>query len=141
MSIQPRRRIRRVTIIDMRWEMRDTSWEKGVGFDFGYRAGSSISIGDQIIRIETDDGVVGAAPGPGDERSARYLIGRDPMTARAHVARLEAVHGRYDRHSTRWHRLRALGLAGHCYGVPVHELLGGAWRLQAAQLREHLSRR
>lgn len=130
MTLQATRRITRVTIIDMRWEMHDTGWEENVGFDFGYRAGSTIAIGDQIVRIETDDGLVGAAPGPGDERSARYLLGRDPMLREPMWHDLKRSTGGTTATPPGGIDCALWDIAGKAYGVPVYELLGGAWRMR-----------
>ncbi|HWD00723.1 MAG TPA: mandelate racemase/muconate lactonizing enzyme family protein [Candidatus Sulfopaludibacter sp.] len=91
-----------------------------------------------FIRVETDDGLVGYAPGAGHERAQReieetigpFLVGRaltDPDALR--VQFLEAHSGQPDLFKTYCSvEIGLYDLAGQARGVPVSELLGGRVR-------------
>jgi len=86
-----------------------------------------VQFGASIVRVETDEGVVGIGSGDtmvGFEEFEHLFIGRDPLTLAAHARTLETISfhaGRY------WPLEAALwDLAGRAYGAPVAALLGGA---------------
>ena len=121
-------KITHLIITHFDWECADMDFEATLGFDTVYTPGASMSSGGSILRIETSAGISGEAPGDVDARTARYLLGRNPLDREIIWRDLK-----------RWRRIEdgtppaaidmALwDLAGKLYGAPVHELLGGAWR-------------
>src|SRR5690348_15212421 len=91
-----------------------------------------------IVRVETDNGLIGYAPGPGSERAlnliqtrvATFLTGRilaDPDALR--VQFLEATgHSGEVAKAYCCVEIALYDLLGKAYGVPVSELIGGRGR-------------
>ena len=82
-----------------------------------------------IVRVRTDEGVVGIASGDamtGIEDYAHLFVGRDPLALAVHGQTLETIAF----HAGRCWPLEAAlwDLAGRALGAPVSELLGGATR-------------
>jgi L-alanine-DL-glutamate epimerase-like enolase superfamily enzyme len=80
-----------------------------------------------IVRVETDEGVVGIGSGDtmdGFEAYAHLFIGEDPLAIDHHVRVLETI----DFHASRYWPLEAAlwDVAGKVAGVPVATLFGGA---------------
>lgn len=80
-----------------------------------------------IVRVETDEGVVGIGSGDtmdGFEAFSDLFVGRDPLAIERHVRVLETI----DFHAGRYWPLEAAlwDIAGQAAGVPVAELFGGA---------------
>jgi D-galactarolactone cycloisomerase len=80
-----------------------------------------------IVRVETDEGVVGIGSGDtmdGFEAFAHLFIGDDPLAIARHVRRLETA----EFHSGRYWPLEAAlwDVAGQVAGLPVATLFGGA---------------
>jgi len=80
-----------------------------------------------IVRVETDEGVVGVGSGDtmdGFEAFEHLFLGRDPLTIAAHVRTLETI----DFHAGRYWPLEVAlwDIAGQVAGLPVATLLGGA---------------
>ena len=80
-----------------------------------------------IVRIETDEGVVGIGSGDtmdGFEAFAHLFIGRDPLAIARHVRALETI----DFHAGRYWPLEVAlwDIAGKVAGLPVATLFGGA---------------
>jgi D-galactarolactone cycloisomerase len=80
-----------------------------------------------IVRVETDDGVVGIGSGDtmdGFDAFAHLFVGKDPLAIERHVRVLETI----DFHAGRYWPLEAAlwDIAGQVAGVPVATLFGGA---------------
>jgi len=80
-----------------------------------------------IVRIETDDGVVGVGSGDtmdGFDAFAHLFIGQDPLAIARHVRVLESI----DFHAGRYWPLEVAlwDIAGIVAGLPVATLFGGA---------------
>jgi L-alanine-DL-glutamate epimerase-like enolase superfamily enzyme len=80
-----------------------------------------------IVRVETDEGVVGIGSGDtmdGFEPFADLFIGRDPLVIERHVRVLETI----DFHAGRYWPIEAAlwDIAGKVAGVPVASLFGAA---------------
>ncbi|HYM84098.1 MAG TPA: mandelate racemase/muconate lactonizing enzyme family protein [Candidatus Dormibacteraeota bacterium] len=80
-----------------------------------------------IVRVETDEGVVGIGSGDtmdGFEPFADLFIGRDPLAIARHVRALETI----DFHAGRYWPIEVAlwDIAGQVAGLPVATLLGGA---------------
>jgi L-alanine-DL-glutamate epimerase-like enolase superfamily enzyme len=85
------------------------------------------SFGATVVRVETDEGVVGI--GSGDTMDAfeafePLFVGLDPLAIAAHVRTLETI----DFHAGRYWPLEVAlwDIAGQVAGLPVATLLGGA---------------
>ncbi len=80
-----------------------------------------------IVRVETDEGVVGVGSGDtmdGFEAFEHLFIGEDPLSIARHVRVLETI----DFHAGRYWPLEAAlwDIAGKVAGLPVATLMGGA---------------
>lgn len=80
-----------------------------------------------IVRVETDEGVVGIGSGDtmdGFEAFEHLFLGRDPLAIARHVRALETI----DFHAGRYWPLEAAlwDLVGQVAGLPVATLFGGA---------------
>jgi L-alanine-DL-glutamate epimerase-like enolase superfamily enzyme len=80
-----------------------------------------------IVRVETDEGVVGVGSGDamaGFEAFAHLFIGQDPLAIARHVRTLETI----DFHAGRYWPLEVAlwDIAGQVAGLPVATLFGGA---------------
>ena len=80
-----------------------------------------------IVRVETDEGVVGVGSGDtmhGFEAFEHLFLGQDPLAIARHVRVLETI----DFHAGRYWPLEAAlwDLAGKVAGLPVATLFGGA---------------
>ncbi|MDA0700124.1 MAG: mandelate racemase, partial [bacterium] len=64
-------KITRIVVTSFAYEITDLELEASLGFDTVYRKGGRLASGGSILRIETDAGVAGEAPGGIDARSAR----------------------------------------------------------------------
>ncbi len=120
-------RITRLTVTHYTTEFADLDLEETLGFDTVYKPGGRLTTSGSILTIETDAGVTGETPGSVDPRTARYLLGRNPL-----------------QRETLWHDLKRANrsanatppgavdialwdIAGKLYNAPIHQLLGG-WR-------------
>ncbi len=80
-----------------------------------------------LVRVETDEGVVGVGSGntmDGFEAYAHLFVGQDPLAIARHVRALETI----DFHAGRYWPLEAAlwDIAGQVAGLPVATLFGGA---------------
>lgn len=80
-----------------------------------------------VVRVETDEGVVGIGSGDvmeGFEAYAHHFIGHDPLLIERHVRAIETI----DFHASRYWPLEVAlwDIAGQVQGVPVATLFGGA---------------
>ena len=80
-----------------------------------------------IVRVETDEGVVGIGSGDtmdGFEAFEHLFVGQDPLAIARHVRALETI----DFHAGRYWPLEAAlwDIAGQVAGLPVATLFGGA---------------
>ena len=120
-------KITRITNTSYDWGIDDMRWEEKIGFDYVYHAGSHLPLGGSILTVETNAGVRAELPGGMDERSARYLLGRNPLDReiiwhemkRSQRGSLNSPPGYVD--AALW------DIAGKLYDAPVWELLGG-WK-------------
>ena len=85
------------------------------------------SFGATVVRVETDEGVVGVGSGDtmdGFDAFEHLFVGRDPLAIAAHVRTLETI----DFHAGRYWPLEVAlwDIAGQVAGLPVATLLGGA---------------
>jgi len=85
--------------------------------------------GPPIVRVETDDGVVGVGSGDtmdGFEAFEHLFIGTDPLAIARQVRILETI----DFHAGRYWPLEVAlwDILGKSVGKPVHQLLGGKLR-------------
>ena len=121
-------KITRLRITHFHWEIPDLGKEEQLGFDAVYQPGSRFPAGGSILTIETDAGVSAEVPGGVDERTAQYLIGRNPLERdviwhdlkRSQRGRINSPPGAVD--------VALWDIAGKLYDAPIHELLGGGGR-------------
>ena len=119
--------ITRITVTHYHYEVADLGLEERLGFDTVYRAGSRLPLNGSVLTIETNAGIQGEAPGSVDERSAQYLLGRNPLhreiiwhdLKRSKRSRDATPPGAVD--------IALWDFAGKLYEVPIYQLLGG-WR-------------
>lgn len=119
-------KINRITVTRYEYELPDLSL-KIKGFDTLYSPGSRQKTTGSILTIETNSGIVGETQGTMNERTANYLLGRDPFQREIiwHDLKRSLRHaggtppGDVD--------VALWDIAGKTYNVPVYQLLGG-WR-------------
>ncbi len=85
------------------------------------------SFGATIVRVETDEGIVGIGSGDtmdGFEAFDHLFVGTDPLVVTRHVRVLETI----DFHAGRYWPLEVAlwDIVGQVEGVPVATLFGGA---------------
>ncbi len=85
------------------------------------------AFGATIVRVETDEGLVGIGSGDtmdGFEAFAHLFLGDDPLAIARHVRRLETI----DFHAGRYWPLEVAlwDIVGQAAGMPVSRLFGGA---------------
>ncbi len=120
-------RITRLVVTQFEYEIVDMGLEETLGFDTVYCPGSRLPLTGSILTIETNMGVSGEVPGGVDARTARYLLGRNPLQReiiwhdlkRANRSENGTPPGSVD--------IALWDLAGKIYDVPIHQLLGG-WK-------------
>lgn len=120
-------RITRLTVTHYTTTLTDLQLEETLGFDTVYKRGGNFSLSGSILTIETNEGVRGETPGGVDARTARYLLGRNPLQReiiwhdlkRANRSANATPPGAVD--NALW------DIAGKLYNAPIHQLLGG-WR-------------
>jgi L-alanine-DL-glutamate epimerase-like enolase superfamily enzyme len=122
-------KITRIIATHYRYEIADLGWEEKLGFDTVYRPGSRTPVwGRGILTIETDVGISGQVPGEVDERSARYLLGRNPLDREIIWHDLKRSRRSQDGTPPGAVDIALWDIAGKLYDAPVYELLGGGWR-------------
>ena len=72
-------KITRLRVTSFQYELPDLALDPRYGWDTLYTPGSTFMSEGSILTIETDGGVHGEVPGGVDERTARYLLGCDPL--------------------------------------------------------------
>ena len=120
-------RITRIVINRYQYDLDDLGLEEKFGFDTIYSPGSRLSANGTILTIETDAGIQGEAPGSIDARSARYLLGRDPLQREIIWHDLKRSRRQPDATPPSAVDIALWDIAGKLYDVPVYQLLGG-WR-------------
>jgi L-alanine-DL-glutamate epimerase-like enolase superfamily enzyme len=121
-------KITRIVVTSFACEIADLELEAALGFDTVYRKGGCLASGGSILRIESDAGVAGEAPGSIDARSARYLLGRNPLDREIIWHDLKRSRRSEDGTPPGAVDIALWDLAGRLYDAPVFELLGGGWR-------------
>jgi L-alanine-DL-glutamate epimerase-like enolase superfamily enzyme len=120
-------KITRIRVTSFKYDLPDLALDPRYGWDTLYTPGGTFSTGGSILTVETDAGVAGETPGAIDERTARYLLGRDPMQREEIWHDLKRQRRHPDSTPPGAVDVVLWDLAGKVYDVPVYELLGG-WR-------------
>jgi len=120
-------KITRIVVTQYGYEIPDLGLEERYGFDVVYRAGDRLPSNGSILSIETDAGVKGETPGGIDARSARYLLGRNPLQKEIIWHDLKRSRRSPDGTPPGAVDIALWDLTGKLYDAPIHELLGG-WR-------------
>jgi L-alanine-DL-glutamate epimerase-like enolase superfamily enzyme len=116
-----------ITVTTYRHEIIDMAMEEKLGFDVVYQPGSRLPTTGSILTIETSAGISGQTPGGIDERSARYLLGRNPMQREIIWHDLKRARRSADGTPPGAVDIALWDIAGKLYETPIYELLGG-WR-------------
>jgi len=120
--------ITRLTVTHYQHEVADLGMEEKLGFDIVYQPGSRLPAGGSVLTVETDAGVRGEVPGGVDARTARYLLGRNPLDREIIWHDLKRARRSADGTPPGAVDIALWDLAGKLYDAPVYELLGGGWR-------------
>ena len=126
--MSPNLKITRIVVTHFAFEVADLDLEHTLGFDMVYKKGSRLDTGSSVLRIETNDGVAGETIGGVDARSARYLLGRNPLDREIIWHDLKRSRRGSDGTPPGDVDIALWDLAGKLYDAPVYELLGGGWR-------------
>jgi L-alanine-DL-glutamate epimerase-like enolase superfamily enzyme len=131
-SIGRNMKIRRITITQYSWEMRDLGVDYN-GFNTVYEPGARRQARGHVLTIETDAGITGEFAG-GDAATyaqvgmaARYLIGKNPLQREVLWNDIKRAMRKLDRMGMGPIDLALWDIAGKAYQAPVYELLGG-WK-------------
>jgi len=119
--------ITRITVTSYQHEIVDMALEEKLGFDVVYQPGSRLPMNGSILTIETSAGVSGQTPGSIDERTARYLLGRNPMQREIIWHDLKRARRSADGTPPGAVDIALWDIAGKLFGTPIYEMLGG-WR-------------
>ena len=79
-----------------------------------------------LMRIHTDEGIVGVSPGPGRgvvERASQYLVGKDPLSMVDHVQFLKRL--RFGGIGTGGIENALWDIVGKSFGQPLYRVFGG----------------
>ncbi|MBN1402791.1 MAG: mandelate racemase/muconate lactonizing enzyme family protein [Anaerolineae bacterium] len=79
-----------------------------------------------LMRIHTDEGLVGVSPGPAQsvvDRASAYLVGQDPLDLQAHLQFLRRL--RFGGMSVGGIENALWDLVGKIHGLPLYRLFGG----------------
>lgn len=120
-------KITRITVTRFDYELADLGLEEKLGFDIVYQPGSRLPAGGSILTIETDAGVKGEVPGGIDARTARYILGRDPLQKEIIWHDLKRSRRSRDGTPPGAVDIALWDIAGKLYDAPIWQLLGG-WR-------------
>lgn len=120
-------KITRVTVTSYRHEIIDMALEEKLGFDVVYQPGSRLPIDGSILTLDTNVGISGQTPGTIDARSARYLLGRNPMQREILWHDLKRARRSVDGTPPGAVDIALWDIAGKLYNTPIYEMLGG-WR-------------
>lgn len=121
-------KITRIVITQFDYVIEDLDLEKTLGFDTVYQKGGRLASGGSILRIETSAGISGEVLGELDERSARYLLGRNPLDREIIWHDLKRSRRGADATPPGAADIALWDFAGKLYDAPIFELLGGGWR-------------
>ena len=121
-------KITRISVTQFSHEIENLSLESRYGFDLVYKAGATLPQKGSILTIETSAGVSGQTLGGIDERSAHYLLGRNPLDREIIWHDLKRANRTSDGTPPGAVDIALWDFAGKLYGAPVYELLGGGWR-------------
>jgi L-alanine-DL-glutamate epimerase-like enolase superfamily enzyme len=120
--------ITRIVVTNFAYEIENLELEATLGFDTVYRKGGRLDSGGTVLRIETNAGIVGETLGGVDGRTARYLLGRNPLDREIIWHDLKRSRRGQDGTPPGAVDIALWDLAGKLFGAPIFELLGGGWR-------------
>ena len=120
-------KITRIVVTVFEYQLVDLGLEERYGFDTVYTPGGNLKSTQSVLTIETDAGITGEVPGDIDARTARYLLGRDPLQREIIWHDLKRSRRGFDGTPPGAVDVALWDIAGKLYGVPVYKLLGG-WR-------------
>ena len=97
------------------------------GFNTVYEKGSVLKMRPSMLRIHTDQGLLGEGPGnqPLPANVAQYLLGKNPFEREKIYNDLKRGLRHTDRTAISAVDVALWDLAGRAYGVPIYQLLGG----------------
>ncbi len=121
-------KITRIRTTQFSDEIKDMSLEARYGFDTVYEAGSTLHQNGSVLTIETSAGVNGQTLGGIDERSAQYLLGRNPLDREIIWHDLKRSQRGGDGTPPGSVDIALWDFAGKLFDAPIYELLGGGWR-------------
>lgn len=122
-------KITRIVVTQFSYEIADMRLEETLGFDTVYSPGHSLPGTGSILSIETDAGVRGETPGGMDPRTARYLLGRNPLQRDIIWHDLKRARRGPDGTPPGAVDIALWDIAGKLYDAPIYEMLGG-WRMK-----------
>jgi L-alanine-DL-glutamate epimerase-like enolase superfamily enzyme len=120
-------RITRLVVTQFKYEIVDMGLEETLGFDTVYRPGSRLPLTGSILTIETNIGVSGEVPGRVNARTARYLLGRNPLQRESIWHDLKRANRSENGTPPGSVDIALWDLAGKIYNAPIHQMLGG-WK-------------
>ena len=109
--------------VTFEYELPDVATD-GNGFNLVYEPGSTLTREGSILRIHTDDGLVGETGGSVTRPTAEYLLGKDPLDRERHWSEIRRYHRQMSTGDIGSVDVALWDLTGKYADLPISALLG-----------------